>query len=155
MEEYPEELSSAVPNKGTPVRFMEDVGATVSSVKKTGSSRRTTKAAIEGWTSSPQTKRSVFRQNNPTSERKKSMVKAKALNFSASKSPRAKSTPRGKFMNTSNITMHSNKSGTPTASGKDILRTIQMKMKVALYGDDVTGFFKRSDKDHSGKAERR
>ena len=42
MEDYPEELASRdVAGKNTPVRFAEDVGSPLSSVKKTGSGFKT------------------------------------------------------------------------------------------------------------------
>ena len=111
--------------------------------------QNSTKAAIEGWNSTPQHKRSVFNQDTPMSERKKSMVKAKALNFSTSKN----STPRREWNSGFGRGAAPNSPRTPRDVGeerKNMLRTLQMKMKVALYGDDVRSFFKRCDHEKSG-----
>jgi hypothetical protein len=85
------------------------------------------------------------------SERKKSMVKAKALNFSASQdlTPRKRSEWNASFGSSRAV----NSPQTPRGVGeerKSMLRKMQMKMKVALYGDDVRSFFKRCDHNKSG-----
>eukprot|EP00520_Triparma_pacifica_P015875 CAMPEP_0118646806 /NCGR_PEP_ID=MMETSP0785-20121206/8263_1 /TAXON_ID=91992 /ORGANISM="Bolidomonas pacifica, Strain CCMP 1866" /LENGTH=364 /DNA_ID=CAMNT_0006538845 /DNA_START=131 /DNA_END=1222 /DNA_ORIENTATION=+ len=153
MEDYPDELGDLpTMTKITPARFTEETGEVVSSVKKSGSGyksgRKATKAAIEGWNSTPQHKRSVFGTNSPMSERKKSMMRAKALNFSTSKTL----TPRGKKnSNTSRPSTPTTPTVSREGSGKNLLRALQMKIKAALYGDDVRAFFLRCDKEKTGK----